>query len=400
MRFTGSNRRVYLDHNASSPLLPEASAAMALAIGEAAQRWGNPSSPHAFGHEARLELERCREEVGRLIGAAAREILFVSGGTEADNLAIQGVARSWRGRGRPPGHIVTSSVEHPAVLGACRHLAASGWSITILPVGSRGLVDPDEALQALRPDTALMSIMAANNETGVLQPIHAIAKGAREAGVPVHVDAVQAVGRVPLNVEELGADLVSISSHKIGGPVGIGALWVGEGVPLTSLLFGGGQERRLRPGTESPLLACGFAAAARATRERRFPPRPSALRDRLEKGLTDRFEWMQVNGASAPRLPNTSSLTFPGLDNEALVMKLDLLGFAISTGSACSTGSTRPSHVLAAMGLSADEIASTVRVSLGPSTTEAQVDALVEAFGRVVPELASVARGKAVAGRS
>ncbi|MFQ5845797.1 MAG: cysteine desulfurase family protein, partial [Planctomycetota bacterium] len=260
--------------------------------------------------------------------------------------------------------------------------------------GERELVTtPNELRDALGDETALVSIMAANNETGVLQPIEPIAAVAREAGVPLHVDAVQAAGKIPLDVKALGVDLLSISAHKIGGPAGIGALDVREGTPLEPLIRGGAQERRRRAGTEAPVLAAGFAAAARAAAGAGEAERMARLRDRMERELRRRIETMRINGAAAPRVANTSSMTFPGVDNEALVIRMDLLGIALSTGSACSTGSSRPSHVLAAMGLAPAEVASSIRVSLGPCTAEEEIDALVEALPAAVAELA---RGAAV----
>ncbi|HEY3176063.1 MAG TPA: cysteine desulfurase family protein [Candidatus Polarisedimenticolia bacterium] len=373
---------IYLDHNATSPLIPQAREAMSRALADSESRWGNASSPHAFGHAARLAVEDARIEVAHLIGAEPREVIFVSGGTEADNLAIQGAARAMSEAGRGAGRVVTSAIEHPAVLGCCRRLQSDGWSLAILPVDGDGAVEQDEAWRALTGGAALVSVMAANNETGVLQPFETIARMAREAGSTIHVDAVQAAGRIPIDVKRADIDLLSLSSHKLGGPPGIGALYAREGVALAPLILGGGQERKRRAGTEAPILAAGFAAAARAARERAGDgaSRIRDLRDRMESGLIARIEGARVNGAAAERLPNTTSLTIPGADNEALVIAMDLLGFALSTGSACSTGSSRPSHVLAAMGLSTAEAVSTIRISLGPATTRAEIDALVEAL--------------------
>ncbi len=378
-----STGRVYFDHNATCPLRPEARAAMRALLQESAAGWGNPSSPHAFGHAARLALEEARAEVAALLDVAPREIVFVSGGTESDNLAVLGASRAWR-RSRPdraPGRLVASSVEHPAVLESCRRLASDGWELILLPADASGRIDPEDFRRALRLETALASVMAANNETGVLQPIAEIGPIARQAGVALHVDAVQAAGRIPLDAYATGADFISISSHKMGGPAGIGALWVRAEARLEGPLSGGGQEGRRRPGTESVLLAAGFAAAARAARLRlgEEAARAAALRDRLEADLTGRVRGVRINGAGAARLPNTASVTVPGVAAEALVILLDRMGFAISTGSACSTGAARPSHVLAAMGLDAAAIASTVRISLGPSTTAAETQALGEA---------------------
>jgi cysteine desulfurase len=398
---TSTTSRVYLDHNATCPLAPEARDAMASALESASRRWGNPSSPHAFGHDARLALEESRREVAALLGAEPQEIVFVSGGTEADNLALQGAALAWRagagGVSGTPGHIITSAVEHPAVLQTARHLESSGWRLCVLPVNRDGVVDLEDLRGALASRAALVSIMAANNETGVMQPIDEIAAIAREAGVPVHVDAVQAAGRIPLDVRAWPVDFLSVSSHKIGGPAGIGALYVREGAALVSPTRGGGQERRRRPGTESVLLAAGFAAAARSAKERLAKDAASmrTLRDAMEQQLASRVEEIRFNGAGARRLPNTSSMTLPAAHNEALVIKMDLLGFAISTGSACSTGASRPSRVLAEMGLTPGEAASTVRVSLGRGNTSEQIDAFVGAMSAAARELRLLPAGRA-----
>ena len=367
---------VYLDHNATSPLCAPARDAMR-ALMEEPEATGNPSSPHAAGHAARIRLEESREAVAEFLGGDPMEVVFVSGGTEADNLAIRGHARA----ASKPGHIITSAVEHPAVLEACVELERAGWEIARVGVDTSGMVDPEEIRAAIQRETTLISIMAANNETGVVQPIDEIAGIAREHGVALHVDAVQAAPWIPLDVDHPRVDYLSISSHKLSGPAGIGALWVRAGAPMRALLAGGAQEHRLRPGTEPVLLACGFAAAVREvqadlSRARRI----RALRDRLESGLARHVRGVRVLGASAMRLPNTSSLMFTGIDNETLVMKLDLLGFAVSTGSACSTGSARPSHVLTAMGLTPEESRATIRVSLGRTTTLGEIDRAIDAI--------------------
>jgi cysteine desulfurase len=386
---------VYVDCNASAPLRPRARAAMIEACDRFGARGVNPSSPHHPGHEARLSLESSRETVARLLGAPARCIVFVSGGTEADNLAVQGAARAWAASRGGPGRIVTSAVEHPAVLEPCRWLAGEGGTLALLPVDAQGRVDAEAARREMGPDVALVSVMLANNETGVLQPAAEIAREARARGIPSHVDAVQAAGRVAVDVEDLGADFVSVSSHKIGGPVGIGALYVREGASLRPLMFGGGQERRRRPGTEPVALAAGFAAAAEEALPLASVHAMAALRDRLERRVLSEIPGARVNGAGAPRLPNTSSLSFPGVDNEALVIRMDLRGFALSTGSACSTGASRPSHVLEAMGLSPDDARATVRVSLGPDNTAEEIEALATALREEVarrPSRADVLR--------
>ncbi len=390
---------IYLDHNATSPLCDEARDAMrALMEGDAAH--GNPSSPHAAGHAARIRLEESRETVADFLGGDPSEIVFVSGGTEADNLAIRGHARACE----RPGHIVTSAVEHPAVLEACAELERVGWEVTRVGVDASGLVDPEEIRAAITPQTSLVSIMAANNEVGVMQPIEDIAEIARERGVALHVDAVQAGPWVPLDIDDPQVDYLSISSHKLAGPAGIGALWVRAAAPLRPLLAGGGQEQRRRPGTEPVLLACGFAAAARAVRaDADRSRRIRALRDRLESAIARRARGgraIRVHGASVMRLPNTTSLMAEGLDNETLVVKLDLMGIAVSTGSACSTGSARPSHVLMAMGLTPEQTRATIRVSLGRATTEAEIDRAADAIAAAIgPTTHHAARGRADAAR-
>jgi len=384
--------RVYLDYNATAPLRPEAREALAAAL-DRSGGGANPSSPHRFGHDARSVLEEARAEVAALINARPREIVFVSGGTEADNLAVVGSAAAWSGRGVGPGRLVASAIEHPAVLEPCRALGRSGWELTLLPSDREGRVVAEELPHAITPGTALVSVMAANNETGVLQPVEEIAVMIRRGGTPgarrtlFHVDAVQAAGRVAFDVLRVGADLVSISSHKMGGPVGIGALWIREGVSIEPLMMGGGQERRLRPGTEPVWLAAGFAAAARAARLELPNDRVRPLQLRLETLLAVRVGKRRpliIHGQAASRLPNTTSFALPGLRNETLVIQMDLAGFAVSTGSACSTGAARPSHVLQAMGVESAEAGATIRVSIGHATTSAGIDAFVAALESMV----------------
>ena len=394
---------VYLDHNAGAPLSTAASQAMARALEMAGGSWGNPSSPHAFGHRARLALEDARRDVASLIGARASEIVFVSGGTEADNLAIRGAAAAIETAGGTQGlrHLVTTAVEHPAVLEPCRHLASRGWRLTVLPVDAHGCVQTVAMEKAFAQEPALISVMAANNETGTLQPLGQIARLARQTAAVLHVDAAQAAGRIRLDVRELDVDLVSISSHKIGGPAGIGALYVREGTPLEPLILGGGQEGRRRAGTELPALAAGFAAAAKdaSSRLANEAVRLADLRNKMERRLAGLIAGIRFNGSggSAGRLPSTSSMMIPGIAHESLVIAMDLRGFAISTGSACSTGSSRPSHVLAAMGMSADEAASTVRVSFGASTRQDELDAFVQTLAEVAADLTAGGSAKGAA---
>ncbi len=368
--------RYYFDHNATTPVSPEVFQAMAPLMTTV---FGNASSIHQFGQEARGELDRARRSVAAMLGAKAEEIVFTGGGTEADNMAIFGAR----------GHVVTTTVEHPAVLEAASHLP----SATFVPVDSRGLVDPQAVRSAIRPDTKLISVMHVNNELGVIQPVRDIAAIAREAGVLFHSDGVQAMGKIPVNVGELGVDLYSISAHKIYGPKGMGALYIRKGTELRPLLYGGPHERKMRAGTENVPGAVGFGRAAQWVIEESGAEtaRQSVLRDRLEQGILARVAGAHVNGAGAPRVGNTSNIRFDGIDSEPLLIALDLKGFAVSSGSACSSGATEPSHVLAAIGLTREQARSSVRFSLGRSNTEEQIDALIDAVSQVVSRLRKLA---------
>jgi cysteine desulfurase len=368
--------RYYFDHNATTPVSPEVFQAMAPLMTTV---FGNASSIHQFGQEARGELDRARRSVSAMLGAKAEEIVFTGGGTEADNMAIFGA----------DGHVVTTTVEHPAVLEAASHLS----SATFVPVDSRGIVDPRAVREAIRPDTKLISVMHVNNELGVIQPVREIAEIARKAGVLFHSDGVQAMGKIPVNVGDLGVDLYSISAHKIYGPKGMGALYVRKGSVLRPLLYGGPHERKMRAGTENVAGAVGFGRAAEWVVEESTieAARQSILRDRLERGILTRVTGANVNGAGAPRVGNTSNIRFDGIDSEPLLIALDLKGFAVSSGSACSSGATEPSHVLAAIGLTREQARSSVRFSLGRSNTEEQIDALIDAVAQVVTRLRKLA---------
>ena len=369
--------RIYLDHNASSPLRPVAREAMLRVLQSPA---GNPSSPHAFGRAARMAIEDAREQVARLLGALTEEIVLTGGGTESNNLAIYGAARAEGASGR---RIVTSLFEHPSVLGPMEDLERDGFEVVRLPPTRAGLVQAEEVLRAAPEGTALVSLMLANNEVGTVQPIAAIGRRfefcpevtakLRRRGILFHCDAAQGVGKLPIDVGELQVDLLSIAGHKFGAPQGAGALFVRQGLAIPPHLRGGGQELSRRPGTESVAAFVGLgAAAAEALAEGVAGARRlAALRDHLERAVLERGLGSRVNGQSAPRVPNTSSLAFEGATGEALVMALDLEGIAVSAGSACSAGTVRRSHVLEAMGLH-EESASTIRVSLGPATTEAE----------------------------
>src|SRR4051812_32807950 len=359
---------IYLDYAASAPVRAEAREAMLPFLDG---RWGNPSSAHRWGREARAALEDARARLARLIGASPAEIVFTRAGTEADVLAILG-----RARALPASPVAVSAVEHKAVLASAHAAEDEGAPLLLLPVDGNGIVEMDGVDAALARKPAVVAVMWANNETGALQPAGEIAERCRAAGVVFHSDAVQALGKVPVRVDAVAADLLAFSAHKVGGPKGIGALYVRRGTKLKPLLFGGGQERGLRPGTEDVAGAAGFAAAAEAAEAERETAmaRIGALRDRLETGLRERVAGLVVNAAGAPRLPTVSNVSVPGADPEALLASLDLRGIAASSGSACSSGAVEPSHVLTAMGIPAELAGPSVRFSLGWTTTEAEIE--------------------------
>jgi cysteine desulfurase len=370
--------RIYLDNNATTPVLPEVLEAMRPYFGE---HFGNASSIHHHGQETRAAVERARDSVASLLGCKPSEIVFTSGGTEGDNLAIAGLASAG-------DHIITSSIEHHAVLLTCKHLEETGCEATYVPVDSRGLVDPDDVRRALRPNTRLISIMMANNETGVLQPVEEIGKLAAEAEVHFHTDAVQAAGKVPLDVKRIACDALSISGHKMHAPQGVGALYVRKGIDLQPLFFGGRHERSRRAGTENVpgIVALGKAAEmAMQSFEHSDDKKMSAWRDRLQQGILAQVEEAGVNGAAAPRVPNTSNIYFDHIEGESMVISLDLKGLAVSTGAACSSGAIEPSHVLLAMGLRSDRARASIRLSLGKQNTAEDIDIALA----LVPETAA-----------
>jgi cysteine desulfurase len=359
--------RVYLDNNASTPVLPEVLEAMLPYFAEHA---GNASSIHHHGQETRAAVERARESVAALLGCRASEIVFTSGGTEADNLAIFGMVR-------PGDHVIASAIEHHAVLNACKHLESMGGEVTYVPVDGRGQIDPADIRRALRPNTRLITTIWANNETGVLQPVDEIGQIAAEADVYFHSDGVQAVGKIPLQVTKIACDLLSISGHKIHAPQGVGALYVRKGTLLQPMLHGGRHERSRRAGTENVPGIVGLGKAAELASqafERGEHKKMAAMRDRLEAAILGEVEATGVNGASAPRVPNTSNIYFDYIEGEALVIALDLKGLAVSTGAACSSGALEPSHVLMAMGLQPDRARASLRFSLGKQNPPADVE--------------------------
>jgi cysteine desulfurase len=373
-------QRVYLDNNATTPLLPEVFEAMRPYYFE---RFGNASSIHQQGQQARAAVEQAREHVAELLGCRAAEVVFTSGGTEGDNLAIFGVVG-------PGDHVITSTIEHHAVLNVCKRLEQTGCEVTCVPVDGQGLVDPAAVWSAIRPSTRLISIMMANNETGVVQPVAEIGKIAQERRILFHTDAVQAAGKIPLNVKEIGCQLLTISGHKLHGPQGIGALYVRRGTLLKPLFYGGRHERSRRAGTENLPGIAGLGRAAEIAREwlaSGGDRNMAALRDRLEHTLLDRLDRSRVNSGKAPRTPNTSNIVFECIEGEALVIALDLKGVSVSTGAACSSGAIEPSHVLTAMGLSGEDARASIRFSLGKQTTEEDIDFVLERVPETVARL-------------
>jgi cysteine desulfurase len=375
--------RYYFDHNATTPVSQSVLEVLVAALLEVP---GNASSIHQDGQIAKQRLELARREVAALLGCQAKELVFTSGGTEADNLAIFG---SVLANSVPQKHVVTTTIEHPAVLNPCRELERSGVLVTFVQPAPDGIVHPDDIRRAIRPETVLVSVMHANNETGALQPIPEIAAIAHQAGALLHSDGVQAAGKIPVDVEALGVDLYSISGHKFYAPKGIGALYVKNRTKLRPIQFGGKHERERRPGTENVPSAVGMGKAA-AIANSALPvesARLEALRDRLETGILAHVPDAGVNGGGSARTPNTTNLYFDGLEGEALVISLDLKGFAVSSGSACSSGAVEPSHVLLAMGLPPERARASLRFSLGHSNNEEQVDALIEAVAGSVAQL-------------
>lgn len=379
--------RIYLDHNATTPVDPAVIDAVADAMRD---EFGNASSVHHFGQRAKARLDDARQDLATLIGAAPTEVVFTSGGTEADNLAIRGVAEALEPLGRR--HLVTSSLEHEAVLTTMRALERRGWRVTRVAPDAQGVVHPEAIAEALTDDTALLSLMHGNNEVGTLQPVAACAALARARGILVHTDAVQTVGKVPVDVHALGVDLLSLSGHKIYGPKGVGALWIRRGTRLQSAMTGGKQERSRRAGTENVPAIVGLGVAARlaAARLETDAAHQADLRDRLEQAILARVPGTHVNGAGQPRVPNTTNIGFEGIEAESLLIALDLDGFAVSTGSACSSGTLEPSHVLKAMGLPLHDTQNALRISLGRHTTADDLAALADALPPIVARLRSL----------
>ena len=373
-------RRFYLDNNATTPVLPDVFEAMRPYFSE---RFGNASSIHHHGQDTRAAVEQARDSVAALLGCRASEIIFTCGGTESDNLAIAGLTA-------PGDHVITSGVEHHAVLHAVKHLEKTGCEITFLPVDGRGLVDPDDVRRALRPNTRLVSIMMANNETGVLQPVEEVGEIAAEADLFFHTDAVQAAAKIPIDVARIACDALSISGHKFHAPQGVGALYLRKGTRLQPLFHGGRHERSRRAGTENVPGIVGLGKAAELAAqgfERRDDQKLAALRDRLERGILSHIDEAGVNGDGAVRTPNTTNIYFDHIDGEPLVIALDLKGLSVSSGAACSSGAIEPSHVLTAMGLRPDRARASVRFSLGKQTTQEDIDFALELVPQTVARL-------------
>jgi len=381
--------RIYFDHNATTPLHPAVAERMSAAL---AEDFGNPSSLHHFGQRAKAVVDQARSAVAALLGADASEIIFTSGGTESDNLAIRG---AWEALERTPRrHLISSAIEHEAVLNTIKALAKRGAETTLLPVGDEGIVSPDALRAALRDDTALVSIMHANNEIGTVQPIAELSQIARERGAMIHADAVQSAGKIPVSVKDLGVDMLSISAHKFYGPKGIGAIWIRRGLRLLPTLTGGKQERGRRAGTENVPGIVGMGVAADIARAKMTEEgtRVAALRDRLETGILGAVSGTVLNGARAPRVPNTTNISFDRVEAESLLIALDLEGIAVSTGSACSSGTLEPSHVLKAMGFPAHRTQNSIRFSLGASNTQTDVDRVIAVLPEIVEKLRHLTR--------
>ncbi|MGE5245619.1 MAG: cysteine desulfurase family protein [Betaproteobacteria bacterium] len=381
--------RVYFDYNATTPLTPEVAEAVAAASRDL---FGNASSVHYYGQRAKAALDGARAAVASLVGADPSEIVFTSGGTEADNLALRGAAEALEASGRR--HLVASAIEHEAVLNTLKALGRRGWRTTLVPVDRSGVVSPERVREALADDTALVSIMHANNEIGTIQPVADIARLAHERGALMHTDAVQSAGKIPVDVHALGVDLLAISAHKFNGPKGAGALWIKRGTRLVSILTGGRHERNRRAGTENvpALVGFGVAAGQAAGKLAAEDARVAALRDRLEEEILRRVPGTAVNGDAPARVPNTTNISFDRVEAESLLIALDLEGIAVSTGSACSSGTLEPSHVLRAMGFPAHRTQNSIRMSLGSFSTDAEVDRVVEVLPGIVEKLRSLTR--------
>ncbi|MDI6814633.1 MAG: cysteine desulfurase NifS [Dehalococcoidales bacterium] len=376
-------RRIYLDYAATTPVYPEVVTAMLPYFTDA---FGNPSSIYSYGQEAKGAIEEARSKVADLIGARSSEVVFTSGGTEADNFAIKGVAYAKEGKGN---HIITTLIEHAAVINTCKFLESRGFEITYLPVDGYGLVDPDNVKKAVTDKTILVSVMHANNEVGTIEPIAEIGKITKEAGIYFHTDAVQTAGHIPVDVNELGVDLLSMSAHRLYGPKGVGALYIRKGTKLVPFMHGGEQERWRRATTENVPGIVGFGKAAEIALQEmsQEAERLTYLRDKLIKGLLERIDHIHLNGHPSQRLPNNVNVSIDFIEGESMLLNLDLEGICASTGSACASSSLEPSHVLLAMGFSHERAHGSLRFTLGKWTTEEEIDQVLEVLPRVVARL-------------
>ena len=382
------NRKVYLDHNASTPVHPDVIQAMLPYFGE---RFGNPSSVHGFGRDARDGVETAREQVSRFLKVKKEEIVFTSGGTESDNMAIKGIAHA-----RRRGHIITSQIEHHAVLRTCENLEENGFEVTYLPVDGYGMVDPEDVRRAIRPDTILVTLMHANSEAGTIQPMREIGRITRERQVPLHVDGVQTVGKVPVDVDGFGIDLLSFSGHKIYGPKGVGGLYIRRGIKMVSVQHGGEHERSRRAGTENVagIVGLGAAVEIRGREMTAEGVRLTALRDRFWDDVRARIPEVRLNGHPTERLPGTCNLCFRGVESESIVLGLDLKGIGVSAGSACTSGNVEPSYVLVAMGVPVEWAMGSVRSSLGHGTSREDIDYVVESIEPLIAKLRSLSAAR------
>jgi len=385
----GPVQRIYLDHNATTPPLPAVIDRMIQVLRD---DFGNPSSVHHFGQQAKSAIDEARTDVANLVGAEPSEILFTSGGTEADNIAIRGAAEALETTGKR--HLIATAIEHEAVLNTLKALARRGWRTTLLSVDQSGIASPAALRDALTDDTAVVSIMHANNEIGTIQPIAELARVAHECGALFHTDAVQSAGKIPTSVKALGIDMLSMSAHKFYGPKGVGALWIRRGLRVLPLLTGGRQERSRRAGTENVAGIVGMGVAARMAAAKMVEEgrRLASLRDRLETGILRAVPGTAVNGSPEARVPNTTNISFDRIEAESLLIALDLEGIAVSTGSACSSGTLEPSHVLKAMGFNAHRTQNSIRFSLGAANTEAEIDRVIAVLPGIVEKLRSLTR--------
>jgi cysteine desulfurase len=380
-------QRIYLDNSATTRMDAKVLDAI---LPYFRDNFGNASSVHIFGQEARGAVENARQLIAELLGADTKEIVFTSGGTEADNSALWGIFRSGY---RPGNHIITTRIEHPAILATCRSLQNAGAEVTYVSVDSSGRVEPAAIADAIREKTILISVMHANNETGIIQPVEEIRELAQKHGIVMHTDAVQSVGKIPVSVKDLGVDLLSMSAHKIHGPKGVGILYIKKGTKFSPFMMGGSHERKRRAGTENVPAIVGLGAAARLARERlaEMSTRVAGLRDRLQSQILERIHGVRING-HAPRLPNITNLSFEGLEGEGAVIALDLEGLAVSTGSACASGSLDPSHVLISMGLRPDVVQSSLRFSLCYHNTEEEIDRAIQIVDSVIRRLRKLSK--------